>query len=137
MSHWIQEQLKRWKQTETLLIATRLLFELLIVLWVSFLALFALETLLPTFVTIRISLTFFLAFIVLATIFYCTLEKQLDAPSEATETPQWVIIGLWVFGVSLIALSLARFPLLPGILFLLGSIGLTWFLWRLFANTSR
>lgn len=122
-----------------LALVAALLFELLIVLWVSFLALFAFETLLPTFVTMRISLTFFLAFIVLTTIIYCALEKQLNIPSKSrtTKTPQWAIIGLWVFGVSLITLSLARFPFLPGILFLLGYVSLTWFLWRLFANTSH
>lgn len=130
MPNFIQQKFDHWKANGKLAIFATLLLELLIVLWFSFLALFALETLLPTFVTVRLSLTNFLAFLILTTIFYLLLERQLDLPTEETKTPRWLSGGVMIFGLVLIALSLARFPLMGVIIFLVSYLSLWWLLTR-------
>lgn len=127
MHSWITEKINHWKATGTLSIFVALFFELLVVLWLSFFALFALETLLPTFITIRLSLANFLAVLILGTVFYLFLERQLDLPTEETKTPPWLSVGAWGFCFILIALSLARFSLAGVLIFLVLYI----FLWRL------
>lgn len=130
MSPWLHQQVNIWKANGTIAIASALLFELLTVLWPGFFMLFALETLLPTFVTIRLSLSNFLAFLILATIFYLFLERQLDDSPSQTKTPWWLTVGAWGFGVILIGLSFARFPLMGVLIFLVSYLCLTWVLNR-------
>ncbi len=124
----IEQKFTHWKQNGTLIIAAALLFELLTVLWIGFFILFSLETLLPTFVTIRLSLTNLLAFLILATLSYLFLERQLDEIPSQTKTPRWLAGGVWFFGFILIALSLARFPLFGALLFLTCYLLLAWIL---------
>lgn len=126
MRNFIQQKFDYWKVNGKLAIFAALLLELIIVLWLSFLALFALETLLPTFVTVRLSLTNFLAFLLLTTIFYLFLERQLDLPTEETKTPRWLTVGVWGFGFFIIALSLARFSIIGVLIFLIAYFLLTW-----------
>lgn len=120
----------QWKVNGFIPIFAALLFELLAVLWLGFFTLFALETLLPTFVTIRLSLTNFLAFLILATTFYLFLERQLDETPLETKTPRWLSVGVWSFGIILIALSFARFSPMGVIIFLTSYLFLTWLLNR-------
>ncbi|TXH02419.1 MAG: hypothetical protein E6R05_04205 [Candidatus Moraniibacteriota bacterium] len=128
MPNFIQQKFDHWKANGKLAIFAALLLELLIVLWLSFLALFALETLLPTFVTVRLSLTNFLAFLLLTTVFYLFFERQLDLPTEETKTPRWLTVGVWTFGFFIIALSLARFSIIGVLIFLIAYLLLTWLL---------
>lgn len=130
MSPWLHQQMNIWKANGSVAIASALLFELLVVLWLGFFMLFALETLLPTFVTIRLSLSNFLAFLILTTIFYLFLERQLDDIPSQTKTPRWLTVGVWGFGVILISLSFARFPLMGVVIFLVSYLCLTWVLSR-------
>lgn len=130
MFSWLKQKTDTWKQNGALAIIAALLCELLVVLWLSFFALFGLETLLPTFVTIRLSLSNFLAFLILATVFYLFLERQLGLPQTEAKTPRWLIVGAWCFGGVLIALSLARFSLFGVVVFFFGYLTLWWFLNR-------
>ncbi len=127
LHHW-----HAWKQDGRLMIAALLLTELIAVLWLGFLALFALETLLPTFVTVRLSLTEYLTWLVLGTA--GTLWLRQHAEVSAFELPsrfaQAFLASLTVGLALLIALSMARFPLIPGIAFFLGYALLAWLLWR-------
>lgn len=116
-----------------LAILAALLLELLLVLWIGFLVLFALETLLPTFITIRLSLANFLAILVLGTVFYLFLEKELNLPTDETKTPRFLTVGVWGFGFILIALSLARFTLAGVIIFFIAYL----ILWWLFSQVLR
>ncbi len=127
MQNWITPKINQWKQSGRLAIVAALLFELLTVLWLSFFFLFALETLLPTFITIRLSLANFLALLILTTIFYLFLERQLGLPEVETKTPRWLSVGTWFFGFILIALSLARFTVIGVIVFLIAYL----LLWQL------
>lgn len=130
MFPFLNQKMTEWQESGKLAIAASLLFELLIVLWLGFIALFSLETLLPTFVTIRISLTNFLTVLILGTILYLFLEQKVDAPLEQNKTPRWLSVGVWCFGALLIALSLARFPLAGAIVFFVGYLALLWLLNR-------
>ncbi len=116
-----------------LAILAALLLELLLVLWIGFLVLFALETLLPTFITIRLSLANFLAILVLGTVFYLFLEKELNLPTDETKTPRFLTVGVWGFCFILIALSLARFTLAGVIIFFIAYL----ILWWLFSQVLR
>lgn len=130
MYPWITKQFNQWKASGKLVIIAALLFELLTVLWFGFFILFALETLLPTFVTIRLSLSNFLALLMIGTVGYLFLERQLDLPQAETKTPRWLTAGAWLFGFTLITLSLARFSLSGAAIFLV----LYLFLWWLFSQ---
>lgn len=131
MLTWFQQKIDAWKHSGMLALVAALLFELLVVLWLSFLALFSLETLLPTFVTVRLSLTNFLAVLILGTLLYLSLEQKIsDNHSVDTNTKleRWIRIGLWVFGALLLLLSLARFSLIGVIIFFFGYLALLWLL---------
>lgn len=130
MQNWITPKINQWKQSGRLAIVAALLFELLLVLWIGFFVLFALETLLPTFITVRLSLANLLALLVLGTVLYFSLERQVDVPPEETTTPPFLTLGAWGFGFSLIALSLARFTLAGVIIFLAAYLILWWLLKR-------
>lgn len=116
------------KETGWLAVITALLLELILALWIIFLALFSLETLLPTFVTIRVSLTSFLSLLILLTTLYLVLEQHLTLPLVQTKTPRLMSWGVSLFGFTLILLSLARFPLLAGGFFLVLYMLLWWYL---------
>ena len=133
MLSWFQQKIDTWKQSGMLAIVAALLFELLVVLWLSFLALFSLETLLPTFITIRLSLTNFLTVLILGTLLYLSLEQKISSdPGVNTDSKleRWLSIGLWVFGAILLLLSLARFSLVGVIVFFLSYLALLWLLKR-------
>lgn len=130
MHPWITAKLNQWKASGKLVIIAALLFELLVVLWLGFFALFALETLLPTFVTIHLSLSNFLTLLILGTVGYLFLERQFDEIPSQTKTPPWLSVGAWLFGCILITLSLARFSLIGALIFLALYLFLWWFLGR-------
>ncbi|TXH01986.1 MAG: hypothetical protein E6P95_00810 [Candidatus Moraniibacteriota bacterium] len=126
----LNNKLALLKITGWLTVLAALLFELLLALWVIFLGLFFLETLLPTFITIRLSLTTFLSFLLLLTTLYLTIEQYLALPTSPnnSRTPRFISWGIFFSGFVLIVLSLARFPLFMGVLFLLGYSFLWWYL---------
>lgn len=126
----LNNKLALLKTTGWLTVLAALLFELLLALWVIFLGLFFLETLLPTFITIRLSLTTFLSFLLLLTTLYLAIEQYLALPISPnnSRTPRFFSWGIFFSGFVLIVLSLARFPLFMGVLFLLGYSFLWWYL---------
>ncbi len=120
-------KLAQWKSAGWLTIILSLLFELLIALWLGFLSLFTLETLLPTFVTIRVSLTTFLWVLLLLSLLYLSLKEYLNLPEALTKTPRFITWGVFFFGAGLILLSLARFSLFAGGFFLIVYVLLWWY----------
>lgn len=130
--------LKHWKEDGSLAIAALLTSELLAVLWLGFLALFALETLLPTFVTVRLSLTEYLTWLILGTVATLWLRRESGVKSlmSSKKVGHVLLAGTVCMTVVLIALSMARFPLIPGLVFFASSLGLGWLLWRSFQEKS-
>lgn len=139
MRQRINHSIDRSKQNGSLAIAALLASELLTVLWFAFLGLFALETLLPTFVTIRLSLTEYLAWLSLGTIATLWLRHESGVKSlvPSKKFGNVLLASTILMAVILIGLSFARFPLLPGLVFLAGSLGLGWLLWHAFSSDQK
>lgn len=138
MREKIALSLERFKKNGSLAIAALLLTELAAVLWLGFLGLFALETLLPTFVTVRLSLTEYLTWLVLGTAALLFLRDK--AGVTAFEVPPSIAGPLFWTAILalalLVALSMARFPVIPGIIFFVGYSFLAWLLWRSFQESN-
>lgn len=103
--------LERSKQSGTLLLIYALSAEALCIGYVFFAGLFTLETLLPTFVTVRLSLSAFFAILVLCTFVVALLGRFLQASFPWTFTmksPLVILAILWAIGI--LALSLIKFP---------------------------
>lgn len=99
------------KQNGLLTVCYALLAEALIIGFLGFGALFTIETLLPTFVTIRFSLTQFFSILILLTFVLSILGHFLDISFESKMNRKnpWLWIGLiWMLGILLI--SLYKFP---------------------------
>lgn len=99
------------KQNGFLRVCYALLAETLVIGFLIWSALFTIETLLPTFVTVRFSLTLFFSILILLASVLSVLGHFLDISFEAQEYTKspWLWIGLvWMFGILLI--SLYKFP---------------------------
>lgn len=120
----IDAVLKRWRSEGSLHIAYALGTEALLIGYLYFIAFFTIETLLPTFVTVRFSLTMFFFFLVLATFVLSLLGRSLKVTHNWNITKKSPILWLglfWGFGILLV--SLIKFPpllipiILAGLLF--------------------
>jgi len=121
------------RSTGLLHIVYALLVETLFICFLYFCGLFTLETLLPTFVTERVSLATFLLILVTFTMFTSLLGRFLNIsfPWQITKKSPLLWLGL-VWGTSLLLVSLIKFPvaLIPVliVLFLLSG----YLFWSLF-----
>lgn len=112
LTKMFEQRLEKWEKGGSLLLFYALLIELLVMGYVAFLGLFTLETLLPTFVTVRLSLVKFLFWLILLTYLAATLGERLGLgfPFRLTKKSPLLWLGaLWLAGI--LAVSLMKFPL--------------------------
>jgi hypothetical protein len=125
--------LRHSKETGLLQVLYALATEALVIGYLYFLGLFTVETLLPTFVTVRFSLALFLLVLVVLTLLIAALGRFLGLSFPLTITPHhplFVLALLW--GISILVVSLIKFPPLsiPVIILLFLIVG--YLFWQLF-----
>ena len=110
----IEKILTSYKADGRLAVAANLLFDLVLVGWVAFAGLYALEVLLPTFVIARLSLVkLAVALLILTSLLVwlgSVLEIKSVRSSEKKDLPRpwlWIVI---LGSVGIIALAHYRFP---------------------------
>lgn len=127
------EKIIRLKENGVLAVFYALLTEALFIGYLAFIALFTLEMLLPTFVTVRLDLTtfFFILFLFsfVLTLVGHILDLTFDQKIQKKNPALW--IGL-LFTVSILILSLSNFPplLIPFIIIAFLLIGFLF--WKIF-----
>lgn len=116
----ISNTLLHYRATGVLHVLYALLAEALLIGFVFFATLFTVETLLPTFVTVRFSLTKFFFFLLIGTMGLSLLGHFLQAsfPWNITKKNPLLWIGL-LWGTGILLISLSKFPplLIPILLF--------------------
>lgn len=126
------------RQSGFLSIITLLLSELIVVLWLSFFALFALEMLLPTFVLARLSLAQYFFWLLLGTL--ATLKLRQETSIAYFDIPKKIwfpaIIFGWFFVLILTLLALVHFSLIGGAIFFSLYTGLSFLLWHWLTHES-
>ncbi len=127
------EKIIRLKENGVLTVSYALLTEALFVGYIAFIALFTLETLLPTFVTVRLNLTTFFFILFLFSFVLTLLGRILDLTfdQKIRKNNPLVWIGLfWTIGI--LILSLSNFPplLIPFIIIAFLLIGFLF--WKIF-----
>lgn len=104
--------LLHWRVTGALHVVYALCAEALLIGYLYFIGFFTIETLLPTFVTVRLSLTKFFLFLLLTTFLVSLLGRFLMISFSWNITRKspllWLSI-LWAIGI--LAVSLIKFPL--------------------------
>jgi hypothetical protein len=112
MNESIKKFLNQEIQNGRLALAANLLYDIVLVGWIAFAGLYALEALLPTFVIARLSLVkFAVLLLVLSSLLFWLAEKLRPAEvssKKGLSRPLLIFIGLAGFGV--IALTHYRFP---------------------------
>lgn len=106
-------RLEHYRTTGVLTVSYALLTEALLIGAVFFIGLFTVETLLPTFVTGRFSLTKFFFFLTLATFLLSLLGRFLAVSFSwniSWKSPVLWFSILWAIGI--LVISLSKFPLL-------------------------
>jgi len=121
---------KSWEEKGYLALIWALLFELLANAFVAFAGLVTLETLLPTFITARLSLAKLLFFLLLGSSLLAWLGTKLHLEYPRTSlrrSPLVWITCLW--GIALFFLSMIKLPLwsIPLFLLVTGAIGIFFF----------
>ena len=110
--------LGHWRATGLLRVIYALAIEALFLGYLYFIGFFTVETLLPTFVTVRFSLTTFFFILIIATLLLSLLGRFLNLSFDwniSRKSPLLWIGILW--GISILVVSLIKFP--PMILILL------------------
>lgn len=112
LSQKFLDTLVKWRLSGALRVAYALSVEALAIGYLYFIGLFTLETLLPTFITVRFSLTLFFFFLLLTTFLVALLGQflELSFPFKITRKSPLFILGLlWSTGI--LTVSLIKFPL--------------------------
>lgn len=122
----IKAVFERWRDAGLLHVAYALLAEALLIGFIIFSGFFTLETLLPTFISVRISLAGFFMVLMLGTFALSLLGRYLDIDSVSglrRRNPLIWIGILWAAGI--LTISLIKFPLflIPVIILALLGIG--------------
>ncbi len=104
--------LLKWRLSGALRVAYALSVEALAIGYLYFIGLFTIETLLPTFITVRFSLTLFFFFLLLATFLVALLGQflELSFPYRITRKSPLLFLGL-LWGTGILVISLVKFPL--------------------------
>lgn len=108
----LQAIFTQWRESGFLSVIYALLAEALLIGYLGFTALFTMETLLPTFVTARLSLAKFFAVLVLLSFALALLGRYLDIGfgwKTGKKNPLLWIGLLWT--VAILAVSLYKFPI--------------------------
>ncbi len=108
----IENLLARYRKDGRLAVFANLLFDVVLVGWIVFAGLYALEVLLPTFVTARLSLVKASVILLFLTSLLAWLGSMLGAEKDAaSKTPSHpVIISTTIVALGIIALAHYRFP---------------------------
>jgi hypothetical protein len=122
-----------WKSLGILSVVYALLAEALLIGYVTFAGLFTIETILPTFISVRLSLTAFLALLFISSFLLAILGRflDLDFTSGLRRRNPLLSIGiLWM--TSILALSLYKFPLFLIPILILAFLGIGFLFLSLF-----
>lgn len=110
----IENFITPYKKSGRLAIAANLLFDLALVGWIAFTGLYALETLLPTFVIARLSLVKFAVILLLLTSLLVWISSVLGIKEKESATkkavPRIMLVAIITAGVGIIALTHYHFP---------------------------
>ncbi len=130
--------LEHSKQSGNLLMIFALATEALCIAYIFLAGLFTLETLLPTFVTTRLSLSGFLAILLILTFVVALLGKYLEASFlwKCTWKSPLIILGIfWATGI--LGLSLLKFPLLLVPVLILGFLFAGTLFWQILFEEEK
>lgn len=121
------------KQNGVLEVCYALLAETLILGFLGWSALFTIETLLPTFVTVRFSLTQFFSILVLLTFVLSVLGHFLGISFESKINKKnlWLWIGL-VWTLFILTISLYKFPPFTTVLIIVAFFFIGFLFYRIF-----
>ena len=126
------------KQNGLLTVCYALLAEALIIGFLGFGALFTIETLLPTFVTFRFSLTTFFSVLILLTFVQSALGHFLKISFEwklSKKNPLLWLGIFWMLGI--LAISLYKFPPLTIPVIIAGFFLVGYLFWKIFFDTKK
>jgi len=130
--------LERWRTSGILHVVYALAVEALIIGYFYFAGFFTIETLLPTFVTIRFSLAKFLFILMLSTFATALLGRYLDITFSWNITKKspllWLGI-LWAIGI--LSVSLVKFPLPLIPVFIAGFLLSGYLFWNIFFEKEK
>lgn len=119
--HFFTKALSVSKENGLLTVCYALLSEALLLGYLGFAALFTIETLLPTFVTVRLSLTKVLFVLILLSFLLAALGRflNLSFPFSLDKKSPLLWLGLlWM--VAILAVSLLKFPLVVIVILIAG-----------------
>ena len=129
---------ERWRTSGVLYVVYALTVEALIIGYLYFAGFFTIETLLPTFVTIRFSLAKFLLILTLSTFATALLGRYLDITFSWNITKKspllWLAI-LWAIGI--LSVSLVKFPLPLIPVFIAGFLLSGYLFWNVFFEKEK
>ena len=129
---------ERWRASGVLHVVYALAVEALIIGYLYFAGFFTIETLLPTFVTIRFSLAKFLLILMLSTFATALLGRYLDITFSWNITKKspllWLAI-LWAIGI--LSVSLVKFPLPLIPVFVAGFLLSGYLFWNVFFEKEK
>lgn len=138
MIDYLTKRLNPLKENGSLSVVYALLTEALLLGFIGFVVLFTIETLLPTFVTERFSLTKFFFVLFLLSFILITLGRYLNISFQQSinkKSPLLWLGLLWTLGI--LAISLYKFPL-PIIPFIIAGFFLFGFLfWKIFSQNKN
>lgn len=133
LKKWLTPYLITLKKNGFLSVCYAVLAEALVIGFLAFGALFTIETLLPTFVTVRFSLTLFFGILILLASLLSVLGHFLDISFtlQMHKKNPWLWLGLvWILGILL--LSLYKFPLLTIPLIIISFFLVGFLFWKIF-----
>ncbi len=126
------------KENGFLAVCYALLAEALIIGYLGFTLLFTVETLLPTFVTARFSLTTFLFVLVLLSFILAALGRYLDISFEQKinkKSPMLWLGLFWMLGI--LAISLYKFPPLAIPIIIAGFFLIGFLFWKILFGEEK
>ncbi len=123
-------RLEHCKKNGSFAVLYALLAEGLLYGYLGFIMLFSLETLLPTFISVRLSLTLFFFVLISLSFVLALLGRFLEIDFKWSERENHLLIRIGIlWGIGILALSLYKFPpiLIPAILLAFFFIGYLFF----------
>lgn len=138
---YFAKHLAALKENGCLAVCYALLAEALIIGYLGFIALFTVETLLPTFVTARFSLTQFFLILFLLSFILAALGRYLDISFDrqmsgiSKKNPALWLGLLWMLGI--LTLSLYKFPLVTIPIIIAGFFLIGFLFWKIFFGEKK
>lgn len=129
------DTLVEWRLSGVLRVVYVLAVEALAIGYLYFIGLFTLETLLPTFITARFSLTLFFFVLLLCTFLVALLGQflELSFPFKITRKSPLFILGL-LWGTGILVISLVKFPLWAIAILVTLFLFSSYLFWHIFAE---